>query len=69
MSSRRINVLLNADSQEILEEDRLNGLTMTESIRRAISVYKFFLKAKKDGSKIFMQEQDGQKLITEIKFL
>lgn len=56
----RLNVNLNEATAKALKElAEVNGLTLTETVRRAISVYKFMDDEVKSGNKIRVKEPNG----------
>ena len=66
---KRLNIIATGDVEEILNTEKENGISFTETVRRAFSVYAWFLKANKSGYKIYVQDPDGKNLIRETQFL
>lgn len=56
----RLNVNMNAQTADALRQlARDNGISFTEAVRRAISIYKFFEDEMAQGRKIQTMDRDG----------
>lgn len=64
----RLSININNETalqlQKMVEED---GVTVTEAVRRAVAVYKFFEKAREDGQTVQLVGADNK--VSTVQFL
>ncbi len=65
--STRLNININTETAEYIVAERERGTTATETIRRAISVYKFWREAEQSGKRLQTVDRDGE--IQEVRLI